>query len=161
MTEISIFQTQKMSDSQRRTQINTPIAETVFSLYIHSTQHESLLPRLNSSSYSFNLLPFYFSQVKEEKSWYFNKNSSHPHVKWLCLPLAFSHWGSLRGACCLSVCPSVRRPRHSSAHLLEPFSDGSYRSHSTGQGREHVPIWANGTVEISLLKQKEKKRQRQ
>ena len=112
MTEISIFQTQKMSDSQRRTQINTPIAETVFSLYIHSTQHESLLPRLNSSSYSFNLLPFYFSQAKEEKSWYFNKNPSHPHVKLLCLPLAFSHWGSLRGACCLSVCPSVQRPKH-------------------------------------------------
>ena len=43
------------------------------------------------------------------------------------------------------------------AHLLEPFHDGRYWSHSTGQRWQHVPVRTDGAVEISLLKQKERK----
>lgn len=35
-------------------------------------------------------------------------------------------------------------------HLLESFSDGSHWCHPTGQGGQHVPIRANGTIKIPL-----------
>lgn len=56
-------------------------------------------------------------------------------------------------SCCLSVCLRVQLPDGpGTAYLLESFGDRSDRSHAAGQGREHVPVGADGTVKISLLK---------
>lgn len=56
------------------------------------------------------------------------------------------------------ICPSAGP---GTAYLLEPFRNGSDRSHAAGEGREHVPIRAHGTVEVPLLKGEKREKQQE